>query len=183
MSEHSRTVKILASLIASMTIGGGLLMLLDNQTPTAGAFSLAGYTRLNSIEKVVLDISPGRKNIWDKIEVSFTGGSSDDLAVIAQKAGLNAKEDLNFHFLVCSGCSETDGLIRSTQRWNRQRPALQGPNWYGSRQTIRIMVVGDSEENPASDAQLKRVAGLVSLLARRFEISKDNIALPENWRM
>lgn len=183
MSNQARTSRIIISLIASMTIGAIVLMALDNHSLSAGAFSLAGYTNLNPIEQVTLNSVIPDKQKWDFIEVYYSGIESGDIEEITRFDGLTSSEDVNFHFLVCNGTGGADGKIQATAKWRKQRAALSGQDWFGNNQTIRICVVADGLEFLPTDCQLKRVTGLVEVLARKFNISSQRISYPANWKL
>ena len=166
-----------------MTIGAIVLMALDNHSLSAGAFSLAGYTNLNSIEQVTLNLVMPDKQKWDFIEVYYSGTNAGNIEEITRFNGLANSEDVNFHFLVCNGTGGTDGKIRATTKWRKQRAALGGQDFFGNNQTIRICVVADGLKFLPTDSQLKRVTGLVEVLARKFDISPQRISYPENWKL
>ena len=166
-----------------MTIGAVVLMALDNHPLSAGAFSLAGYTNLNSIEQVTLNSVMSDKQKWDIIEVYYSGTDAGDVEQIARFNGLTNSEDVNFHFLVCNGTLGVDGKIQATTKWNKQRAALGGQDFFGNNQTIRICVVADGLKFLPTDCQLKRATGLVEVLARKFDISPQQISYPANWKL
>ena len=70
MNNQKRTIFVLVSLVASMTIGALLLMALDQQTPSSGAYSLASYLRLDPIENAT--------DHRDRYRLEIGGGSRDD---------------------------------------------------------------------------------------------------------
>ena len=141
MQTRNRTAKVFVLLIASMTIGAAALMALDDQPLSAGAFCLASYTNLNPIEQAAGNIHTANIRSWDCIEIFYSNTKSGNIDYIAAINGLASNEDVNFHFTVCNGSGETDGQIQTTRKWQSQRPALPGGNWYGSSQTIRICVI------------------------------------------
>ncbi len=181
MKDHSRTLKILVSLVASMTVGGGVLMLLDRQGPSQGAFSLASYTRLDSVENALAH--NGQTYAWDRIEVFYSQTPAGTLDTYAQWKQLSSTDELNFHFMIYNGLESTDGLIVSTNRWLKQRPCLPNKEWYGTSQTIRICVIGDGVKNLATDSQIRRTWNLIDKLKRRMNITSDNIVFPANWQL
>ena len=181
MRNQGRTVKILASLVASMTVGAVVLMALDRQSLPAGAFSLASYTRLNSVEEVVSDVRAVEAMNWDGVEVHYSRTGSGNLEQLAVLKGLASSKDLNFHFVVCNGAGNADGVIQSTERWLKQRPALQGGNWYGNPGTIRICLIADGAGVAPTDSQRKRIATLVESLVRKFNLRPQLIRYPVNW--
>lgn len=181
MTDQGRTSRVIAALVASMTIGALVLMALDKQSVTAGPFSLASYTNLNSVEKVATGSLISEAQQWDFIEIYYSETMSGDIEQLAKLNGLTSVEDVNFHFLVCNG--SMDGNIESTTKWVKQRAALPGQDWFGGSQTIRICVVADGVRTLATDCQIQRTADLVEDLARDFNVFKKNISYPANWQL
>ncbi len=181
MTDHGRTSRVIASLVACMTIGALVLMALDKQSLTAGPFSLASYTNLNPVEKIASESLISEAQHWDFVEVYYSGTTAGDINQIAKFNGLSSSEDVNFHFVVCNG--DRDGNIESTVKWGKQRAALPGQDWFGDNQTIRICVVADGVRALATDCQIQRTTDLVEELARDFNISKKKIAYPANWQL
>ena len=183
MAKQSRTSRVFISLVASMTLGALVLMALDSHPLSAGAFSLASYTRLNSVEEAALKTRAVSMQNWDRIEVHYSRTDSGDIDQLAELHGLSRSGDINYHFVICNGSGGKDGLIEAAEKWQMQRPCLTEGNWYGSRQTIRICVIGDGFERAPTDSQIKRTAGLVDLLSREFEVSPSQIAYPSGWQL
>jgi hypothetical protein len=183
MTGQPRQAKILICLVISMTAGAAVLMALDNQSISAGAFSLASYSSLGSIESVTITRQATSADRWNQVEVYFSNTKGGDLAQIASVAGLTSTDDLNFHFLVCNSLGDIDGRIQATEKWLNQWSALPAAGWYGTTKTIRICVVGDKTEG-ASDYQTSRTEELVENLARTFGITAANIHYPTTgWQL
>lgn len=181
MKKQTRTAKVLVSLVGAMTFGACVLMALDNQSLSAGAFSLASYTDLNSINDVASPRNGLALGSWSHVEVFYSNTSAGDSTQLAKLKGLSNVSDLNFHFTVCNGLGANDGLIESTPRWKLQRPCLSGTKWYGNAQTIRVCVIANSLKSLPTDSQRKRTAGLLASISRKFDISPENISYPVNW--
>jgi len=181
MTNKPRWAKVLASLIISMTAGATVLLALEDQSVPAGAFSLASYSRLGSVERIIATDSNGRKSLWNCIEIYYSKTAAGNIEQLASLTGLPSQDDVNFHFLLCNGQGGGDGQIEVTQRWCKQWSALPGGAWYGSGQTIRICLVGDGRNTPPTDCQIKRLSALVEALAIRFDIQAKHIYYPDNW--
>ena len=158
-----------------------MLMALDNQSISAGAFSLASYSSLGSISSVTHTRQASNVDRWDKIEVFYSNSKGGDLAQIASLAGLTNSDDLNFHFLICNNLGGLDGQIQTTEKWLNQWSALPAAGWYGSSKTIRICVVGEKKTG-ASDYQISRTEELIEALTRKFEITAK-IDHPAGWQL
>jgi hypothetical protein len=183
MSNQPREAKILIYLVVSMTIGAALLMALDSQSISAGAFSLASYSSLGSISSVTQTRQGTTADRWDRIEVFYSNTKGGDLAQLASLSGLTNPDDLNFHFLVCNSLGALDGQIQSTEKWLNQWSALPGVAWYGSSKTIRICVIGEGKRTPASDYQVSRTQELIDSLSRKFDIKPSSVSYPAGWQL
>jgi len=185
MSKQPRAAKILISLVASMTVGATILMTLDHQSISAGAFSLASYSSLGSVADVITAKEPTKSDRWNKIEIFYSNTKGGDLKQLASLSGLTNADDLNFHFLVCNSLGAVngqDGQIQSTEKWLNQWSALQGGVWYGSSAAIRICIIGETNKT-ASDYQISRTEELIDALSRRFNITPANITYPQDWQL
>jgi len=182
MVDQPRVARVLVILLIAMTGGAFTLLLLEGKPVPAGAFSLSSYSQLDSIGDAVHSEKAPRKGGWNAIEISYTYTSGGNLGQIASLERLASADDLNFHFLVCTGRSASDGAIASTARWQKQFPCVQGDRWNGNEFTIRICVVGDDAGNPPTDSQIQRLGALVESLCRKFEISQRSVRYPDGWK-
>jgi hypothetical protein len=185
MTNQPRAARILVCLVVAMTAGAAILLLLDHQSISAGAFSLASYASLAPISDIIVTKEQVKSNRWDKIEVFYSNTRGGNLNQLASLNGLSSPEDLNFHFLVCNSLNSLDGIdgqIQATEKWLSQWSALPSGNWYGSNNTIRICVISDGK-TAASDYQMSRTEELIQELSRKFNIEKANIRYPKGWQL
>jgi hypothetical protein len=182
MLSQPRVAKILICLVVAMTMGAAILMTLDQQSISAGVFSLASYSSLGPISDVVATKEVTARDRWDKIEVFYSNTRGGNIKQLATLNGLTSEEDINFHFLVCNNLGAIDGQIQSTVKWLNQWSALPGGVWYGSSTTIRICVISEGK-SPASDYQINRTEELVQALSRKFNITHANIIYPQDWQL
>ena len=182
MSNHPRVAKVLAALLASMTTGAVVLMLLGNNAPSAGAFCLSSYYRLDPVKQAVNSKAVQSPDRWNNVEVYYSRSKAGNIQQLASLNGLSSEKDLNCHFVVCNGLGAPDGEILTTEKWQKQWSAVPGRTWYGSGQTIRICVIADGREAFPTDFQIKRVEALVRQLHRSFRISRRSIYYPRNWQ-
>ena len=172
-----------------MTIGAGVLLVLEDKPLPAGAFSLASYTHLGSIEEAVYtyaSLPSGRdaeSKKWRRIEVFYSRTAGGNLEQMASLNGIRNSEDLNLHFLICNGRGGQDGQIQASERWKRQWACVPGGSWYGGSRTIRVCVVADGAAFPPSDFQIKRTNLLVETLCRKFSIPADEVVYPADWQL
>ena len=185
MQKQTRTARILISLVASMSLGALVLMALDNHRLIAGPFSLASYISLDPVENLTSTFTTPNTHNWQQIQVHYSPAPAANLEQLAAVSELSSPKDLNFHFTVLGGmdCADGDGEIQPTQRWLKQRPALQDKEFFGSSQTIRICVITDGIQAMPTDCQVKRTAAIIESLARKFSITTDNINYPQNWQL
>lgn len=169
--EQARTAKVLLALMASMTVGGVVLMTLDNHVPARGAYSLASYLRLDPIEKVTIDSIKSEKTAWTGIEVFYSGTKQGNLREMF-KVGRTG-----YHFLVCNSNGAEDGQIEFTPSWSSQKSvaAMDG--------VIRICVIANHDTSPATGSQFKRTSALIESLAQHFNVAPEKVRYPTNWQL
>jgi hypothetical protein len=177
MAVRNRSVTVLFSLIASMTLGAFILMAMDNHRPIIGAYSLSSYLRLDPVDEVVKNSITVHPGYWDQVQIYYSntpGGSAGELALLTDLAnGTKAQ----FHFVVGNGNGAEDGAVQAGQFWKLQR-LCQDRNG-----VIRVCVISDGRAGSVSDCQLKRTGALVESLIRTFDISPRNVQYPVNWQM
>jgi len=183
MPVQPRVAKVLAALLASMTIGAIALMALGNNPPSAGTFCLANYYRLNNIEKALRTNNQQNPARWDSIQIYYSGTRAGNLEQIASLNGLASPDEVNCHFFIYNGLGGDDGRIMTTKKWKNQWSVIPSGSWYGSTTTIRICVIGDGQKAQPTDCQIKRVQDLVRCLCRKFHIKQNSIYSPDNWRL
>ena len=73
MQNQPRTAKVLAALLASMTVGAIVLMALGNNAPSAGPFTLASYYKLKPIKEAAsCQVGPSAKR-WSSTRTAPGG--------------------------------------------------------------------------------------------------------------
>ncbi len=181
MPNQARVIKVLATLLTSMTIGAIILMALGHNPPSAGPFSLWTYYRLDPVQKAISSRAAQSPDRWNRIEIYYSGTKAGNIEQLAMLSGLAGPEDINFHFCLCNGRGGEDGQIQPTEKWQRQWPPIPGRTWYGSSQTIRICVIADGKTTRPTDCQIKRLETLVDGLCRKFRIQPESIYYPSDW--
>lgn len=176
MPSQPRLLKVLATLLVSMTTGAIVLMAIGHNPPSAGPFSLWTYYRLDSIKKAISSRAEQSSDRWNRIEVYYSGTKAGNIEQLASLSGLASPEDINCHFCLCNGLGGSDGQIQPTEKWQRQWSAIPSHAWYGSSQTIRICIIADSETAPPTDYQISRLRLLVSALCEKFNIQPESIS-------
>ena len=177
MVGRNRSVTVLFSLIASMTIGAFVLMALDNHRPITGAYSLSSYLRLDPAEDAIKNTVTQTVAHWDQVQIYYSrtsGGNADELALLTH---LENGTKAQFHFVVGNGSGAEDGAIQAGEFWKLQR-LCQGRNG-----VVRVCVISDGRSESVTDSQLKRTNALVEGLIRTLDISPRSIHYPVNWQM
>lgn len=176
MAGHNRTVAVLFVLLVAMTGGALVLMSLDRYAPSAGAYSLSSYLRLNPVEQVVRDNVEGAPAKWAGIEVFYSQTRSGNIKELSLLSSLDGSQAAQFHFLVCNGVGDEDGSIQTSTQWGQQAAA-------GQSGVIRICVISDGKMTPATNSQIQRTYTLVETLSQTFNINPRQIRYPSNWQL
>lgn len=182
MSDQPRVAKVLVVLLFSMTACAVVLMVMNGKPPAAGPFSLSTYYRLDPIDDAIASDATQSMNRWNCIEIYYSQTKAGNIDQLSSLAGLSSPDQLNCHFVICNGLGETDGTIQTTRRWKRQWSPVPNQTWYGTPQTIRVCIVSDGNEVPATSSQYRRTEALVEKLARKFDISPALSYYPDTWR-
>ena len=182
MPNQVRVAKVLATLLASMTIGAMLLMASGHNPPSAGPFSLWTYCRLDPVKDAIGTQAVQSSDRWNRIEVYYSGTKYGNIEQLASLEGLADSECINCHFCLCNGFGGGDGQIQPTERWLRQLPATTSRTGYEIDKTIRICVVADGNIIAPTDCQIKRIQVLVEELCRTFHIRVQDVYYPSDWR-
>jgi hypothetical protein len=177
MAGHNRNITVLFSLIASMTIGALVLMALDHQGPSAGAYSLSSYLRLDPVEEVLRNTIQTEPVQWGRIEVVYSRTSGGNVEELALLTGLADGGPADFHFIVCNGNGGSDGQIQAAGFWQKQQICGH------KAETIRVCVISDDKSDTLTDSQRQRTDALVESLSRTFDINPRKIRYPLDWQM
>ena len=126
---------------------------------------VGSYLRLDPIEDAAFRPINSQPAAWNRVEVYYsrtTSGNAQDLAVVSSLRGTPRAD---FHFVIGNGKGIADGQIQFTESWKTQRTETG---------IIRVCVVADLYESPATDYQIRRTAALVDALSR-FNIKTQYI--------
>ncbi len=178
MTDQARTSRVLIALIVSMTIGAVVLMALDNGALQGGAFSLSVFNRLPAIEDIVIDSASEKIGEWSRIEVFYSNTSSGNVKELTVLTSLTGNRDLDAHFVICNGKGGNQGDVQPTARWREQKPSLSGHG-----RTIRICIVADGVNTPATECQITRTDDLIKFFCKKFGVVKKNISRPASSQL
>jgi len=182
MSAQTRSVKVFAAALISVTIGAVILKTLGNNPISAGAFSLSDYYRLEPIEKVFSSRVARFSSCWNRIQIYYSGTKAGNVEQLAALNGLAGPENINCHFVICNGLGGSDGQIQPTEKWQRQWLIIPDRSSCDVGRTIRLCIIADDKIARPTDCQIKRTEALVEGLSRKFNIQFASIYYPDNWR-
>lgn len=173
MKDQVRIARVLIALVVSMSAGAFVLMALDNQSLSGGAFSLSSLYSLNPVEE---HVTSGPVMIdWDGVEVYYSNPS------IKSFDELVAGGDLQLHFAITNVDCGKEGIIKSTVKWRKQK-ACELDIQQGQR-IIRICIIRDAVSSETTDCQVSRTRDLVETLSRMHNIPTSRIRYPVNWQI
>ncbi|MGD2093579.1 MAG: N-acetylmuramoyl-L-alanine amidase [Phycisphaerales bacterium] len=204
MTLHSRETKVFVILGVSIILCAVVLNILGYNPPSAGAFCLSRYNRLDPVGEAILSRAAQYPKRWNGIEIFYTNAESEDIRPLSPLNSVDEPELMNCHFIICNGRIGYDGQIQSTEKWQRQllvvpeqnsRPGLANTSFSrlkssnaserlisGNEKTIRICVLADPEAEPPTNCQIKRTEALVEKLCKKFFIQPESIRFPNNWQ-
>jgi hypothetical protein len=174
MASKNRTVKMWASLVASMTVGAVVLMAMDHQKISGGGFSLASFQRLDTVDHALKSDANTEKLNWGSIEITYSHTVGGTIENIALAQGTLTPAEADFHFLIGNGDGAPDGEIVPSHRWNQQIRCAD------NSKTIKIIIVSDGMRVRPTDTQIKRLSKLISTLSRYYSISSKDITCPKS---
>lgn len=178
MPNQARVARVLATLLASMTIGAIVLMALGHNPPSAGPFSLWTYYRLDPVNKAISSQAAQSPDNWNSIQIYYSSTATGNIEQLASLNGLTNPDDINCHFCIYNGFGGSDGQIQTTKKWQKQSPATS----VGNDKTIRICIIADGKTIHPTDCQLKRIQVLIDALCKKFHIQFRSIDYPSEWR-
>jgi hypothetical protein len=157
----SRTIKTLSALLAAMTVGAIILLILEPPPIKPGAPSLIaqGPTQERNAP-VVTDTSVPLQPIWRNIIIHTSAERG-----VAERC----------HFIVGANADS----IRGTDCWKRQVEGTHTfvPGWDYNADGIGICVEGDFSRQPPTRAQFEALMWLVRSLQRKFGIMPQSVYL------
>lgn len=184
-NARARRAKIVwGSLLGSMTVVGGLLLMLDNQpAPRVDGLSLAPVLAAgspHSIESIFSPQFPLKPENWKGIVIHHSGNSFGTVESIAAEHQAKNFRGLGHHFIIGNGNGMTDGHIHVGYRWTEQLPGAHAGGENGkfhNLHSISICLVGDGNRRTFSKMQIQQLVELVSALCREMGIPKDHVYL------
>lgn len=184
-AARSRRVKIVwGSLLGSMTLVGGLLLVLENNpAPRVGGLSMAPLVAAgapSNIEGVLRTPVPLDHAKWRGIVIHHSGSLLGSPASIEAEHEARNFRGLGHHFVIGNGNGMDDGEIHAGYRWENQLPGAHAGGADGqlhNLHSISICLVGDGNRRAFTTMQMNRLAELVATLSRELGIPADKVVL------
>lgn len=118
---------------------------------------------------------------WRSIVLHHTASESGSVESIHEahtrrkdKAG-NPWLGIGYHFVIGNGSGMGDGEIEPTFRWREQMHGAHAGDDEHNQHGIGVVLVGNFEKHPPSDAQMASVKRLVATLKAAYGISSSNV--------
>lgn len=178
-----RTRNVWGALLATLTVLGGTLYSLDSKAaPRADGVSLPALlapTSSAGVEVVFNTKTPVQKNRWQSIIIHHSASPYATPESLDQDARASGLVGLGDHFVIGNGNGMPDGDIQPTFRWNEQ---IEGAHTGGTgvdkiynQAGIGIVLIGNFEEAPPTQAQIRSARRLVRTLKSAYHVSDANI--------
>jgi N-acetylmuramoyl-L-alanine amidase len=190
--SQKRVAVVLASLVGTMTISAGTLLLMEGRAPGTSVTSVPGWAVNESTLAAQLQTSaPLQADAWNYIIIFESGdltASADSLAEGRDTGGPTHSPKLrpkaNFHFVIDSaqsGNGRMDGDLEVQTSWKTQGTGAPYAGWPEPRSysftpynnAVGVCVIGDTSRKSISQAQRQSLLNLVRELQHRLNIRKE----------
>jgi len=176
-----RTITVLGSLVAGMTVISGLLLVLQPGPVTP----LSGVT-LQAIDRSALQ-SPANRvfetaepRAWEGLVIHDSGAAQGSAKTLGRLHRQLGRSGLGYHFVINNGSLKPDGLIEMSRRWREQQP---GHYFTGDsartdqfhQQYVGVSLIGNGDESSFTRAQMQELVWLARQLQQRHDIPKNEI--------
>ena len=178
-----RTLLVLASLIAAMTVTAGVLILLEPGpvAPVTG-ISLTSIDRAGQARDTLFATSPApQPGRWGAIVIHHSdsdSGSAKSIGQFHEKIGI--KGGLGYHFVIGNGKGAPDGQVEVGYRWRHQLSGVHASGadgkWYNEN-AIAFCIVGECNKEEPTAAQMRELYWLVQQLQARFHLPASRVFL------
>lgn len=172
-SVSARARVIWISLVASMTLVGGVLYALDPSAKNPDAQALMA-TRASAAPSMDLRASHGA---WSRIVLVDTGSPYGDAQTLHdQGQKLGEPSGVGYHIVIGNGRGLDDGRSFECPFWRDQKAAstVYAPDLTDGR-TIVIALVGNTRRDRVTESQAERTRTLVTDLMRQYKIPFDRV--------
>lgn len=172
------------SLVASMTVVGSVLFVLD-RAPLAGTDGVAltplmATTGPDTVEAIFNTRSPLDNDRWTSIVIHDSGSAMGSPASLdAQARSMNLR-GLGYHFVIGNGNGIDDGELFVGARWLQQAAGAHAAGAQGdyyNRHSVGICLIGDGNRNRFTPAQMRRLVQVIDALRAELNIPADKVFL------
>lgn len=150
-----------------------------------GAMPAPSVGRNSSARIPTLSMNPWKPSVaerdWQSIVIHHTASETGSVESIHEthtrrkdKAG-NPWLGIGYHFVIGNGRGMNDGEIEPTFRWREQMHGAHAGNDEHNQHGIGIVLVGNFENHPPSEAQMAAVKRLVATLKASYGISSSDV--------
>jgi hypothetical protein len=112
---------------------------------------------------------------WTAIVLHHTATDHGDVESIHESHLARQWLGIGYHFVIGNGHGMPDGEVQPTFRWRQQLHGAHAGRDEYNQHGIGIVLVGNFDEQPPSDAQLAAVKRLVGELRSRHDIDPERI--------
>jgi hypothetical protein len=197
--SQKRVAVVLASLVGTMTISAGVLLLMEGGalgTNVPGAFvadRAPASEPLDTLPQGRMVPTPLQGKAWNYIivyESADPSASAESLAEGRLTGGSDLSKSVrpkaNFHFVI-----EMGGALRTGTSWMKQEPGAPYASWPDSRSysftpytnAVGICLTSDITRGTLSQAQHDTLLQTVRELQRLYAIPKENILFQWDRRL
>lgn len=166
---------VLSSLLAAMTLASSLLLALEPRP----------VTRLEAVPLQIGGAVPQPLNLfetdqpiiakhWRSIVIYDSLTLDGTAATLAEAYAANGIDPLPYHFVIGLGNEDGEQRIEVGPRWMRQTAAQFAADDAGE---IAICLIGDTDRQPLTDDQLRRLVWLVRSLQAALGIDEGDVAI------
>lgn len=189
--SQKRVAMVLASLVGTLTLSAGMLLLMEG-----GAMGTSPLGAAVATPAALSPSVPLREGVWKYIIIYESGDLAGSAASLADGRVIggsdrspNLRPKVNFHFVIDNARSRrgvADGEIETGSAWMNQEEGAPVAGWrdvspytplpyYNSSKngSIGICMVGDLNREPTSDQQNKKLVQLVQYLRSNLNLSND----------
>jgi N-acetyl-anhydromuramyl-L-alanine amidase AmpD len=183
----ARVRAVWISLLAAMTLVGGLLMLLDGRpVPRIDGLSLSPLAATGWAggegggDPVLLARRPLDRARWQAVVIHHSGSTVGTPASIEAEHQSRNLRGLGHHFIIGNGHGMEDGQVHVGYRWLDQLPGAHAAGPHGeayNQRGISICLVGDGNRRPFTDGQLRQLSSLLGTIRREFGVPPERVLL------
>ena len=168
-----RTLMVWASLVVSLSLLSGLLLLLNPipHAPAVGPVLTVLDPTPDDLQSLLATRTAVQEGRWRGIVIHHSGsnrGSAESLGRLHQSQGYGG---LGYHFVIGNGDGAHDGEVQAGYRWARQLDGID------TRDAIAICLIGNGDQTQPSRTQINQLVKLVTQLQRRFQIPAERVYL------